>query len=130
MSPNISLPEVIDKRSLAFIFSRKYEKVIGWLRTNLNRSSMAGRCCRVVNALDCYVEGIPIESDILPLLKHVCGEKWPTAMLAIKEVSQQRWISKNVDLHHICLSQVQIRLPTLALKPRGDVTRSPKQRYQ
>ena len=29
---------------------------------------------------------------------------------------------------HPC--QVRIRLPTLALKPRGDVTRSPKQGYQ
>ena len=28
--------------------------------------------------------------------------------------------------HHACLHQVQIRLPTLALKPRGDVTKSPK----
>ena len=31
---------------------------------------------------------------------------------------------------HVCLCQVQIRLLTLALKPRGDTTRSPKQWYQ
>ena len=31
---------------------------------------------------------------------------------------------------HVCLCQVQIRLLTLALKPRGDITRSPKQWYQ
>ena len=34
------------------------------------------------------------------------------------------------NIYHICLHQVLIRLPTLALKPKGDVTRSPKQRYQ
>ena len=32
-------------------------------------------------------------------------------------------------IHHLCLCQVQIRLPTLALKPRGNIIRSPKQRY-
>ena len=30
------------------------------------------------------------------------------------------------NLHGICLCQVQIRLPTLALKPKGDVTRKSK----
>ena len=33
-------------------------------------------------------------------------------------------------MHHVHLCQVQIRLPTLALKPRCDITRSPKQEYQ
>ena len=32
------------------------------------------------------------------------------------------------NLHGICLCQVQIRLPTLALKPKGDVTRKSKNR--
>ena len=41
-----------------------------------------------------------------------------------RQVSHQRWISRNV--HHTCLHQVQIRLWTLTLK----VTRSPKQGYQ
>ena len=31
---------------------------------------------------------------------------------------------------YICLCKVQIRLPTLALKSTGDITRSPKQGYQ
>ena len=31
------------------------------------------------------------------------------------------------ELYHICLCQVRIRLPTLALKPKGNVTRSKKQ---
>ena len=32
--------------------------------------------------------------------------------------------------HHVRLCQVRIRLLALALKPRGNVTRSPKQGYQ
>ena len=34
------------------------------------------------------------------------------------------------DVLHIRPHQVRIRLPTLGLKLRGDVTRSPKQAYQ
>ena len=34
------------------------------------------------------------------------------------------------NIYHVHLCQVQMRLPTLALKPRGDVTESPKQGYQ
>ena len=45
-----------------------------------------------------------------------------------QQVSHQRWISRNI--YNVCLCQVQIRLPTLALKPGGDVIRSPKQGYQ
>ena len=39
-------------------------------------------------------------------------------------------VAPEVNLRGECLHQVQISLPTLALKPRGDVTRSPKQGYQ
>ena len=36
-----------------------------------------------------------------------------------------------VKLHvHVCSCKTRIKLPTLALKPTGDVTRSPKQGYQ
>ena len=42
--------------------------------------------------------------------------------------SNEDLLSNHSD--QICLCQVRIRLPTLALKPRGDVTRSPKQGYQ
>ena len=45
-----------------------------------------------------------------------------------RHVSHQKLISGNV--HLICLCQVRIRLPTLVLKPRGNVTRSPKQGHQ
>ena len=33
-------------------------------------------------------------------------------------------------IHHVSLCQVRMRLPTLALKPRGNITRNPKQGYQ
>ena len=37
----------------------------------------------------------------------------------------------NLREHVTCMpSPMLIRLPTLALKPRGDVTRSPKQEYK
>ena len=61
-----------------------------------------------------------------PLLKHTCGEgNWLLWWYYTSaKVLHQRWISRNV--YHICLCKVWIRLPTRALKPRGDVTRSPK----
>ena len=40
------------------------------------------------------------------------------------QVSHHRWISEN--MLHACLNQLAISLSTLALKQRGDVTRSPK----
>ena len=45
-----------------------------------------------------------------------------------RQVWHQRWIS--VNGLHTRLYQVWINLPTVALEPRGDVTRSPKQEYQ
>ena len=58
------------------------------------------------------LNGLPFESGILPLLKHTCGEQSVTSR------------------HAGHLSQVQIRMPTIVLKPIGDVTLSPMQRYQ
>ena len=89
--------------------------------------SLPGRCARVVSVSTCQAGGLWFKSSILPLLKHACRESdwllcWP---YTLAEVLHQRWIS-----YHIHLYQVQIRLPTLALKLRGDITRSPKQGYQ
>ena len=96
----------------------------------LTLKSVAGG--RVVSALDCYAEGFLFKSHILPLLKHAYGEQQPAAidLLAIKRLAA---VTPEVKLResHVCLHQVWIRLPTLvALKSRGDITRSPKQRYQ
>ena len=83
----------------------------------------------MVRGSDCYAGGLPFESSLLPLLKHPCGESgrplcWP---YTLAKVSRQMWILGNV--YHLCLYQLQIRLATLALKPKGDVTRSLKQGY-
>ena len=48
-----------------------------------------------------FIGGLPIESGMLPLLKHASGKQQP--------------------VNRVCLCQVQMRLPTLVLKPRGDV---------
>ena len=59
----------------------------------------------------------------------VGNSNWPPYWLSGGgQVLYQRWISGNI--HYICLCQVPIRLPTLPLKPREDVTRSLNQGYQ
>ena len=45
-------------------------------------------------------------------------------------LATKRMAGVKPEVYHIFLCQVQIRLPNLALKPRGDVTRSLKQGYQ
>ena len=71
------------------------------------------------------------EYGILPLLKQACGEQWPAAMLAINRstgVTPEVNVRENTSYIH--LYQIWLRLLTLDLKPRGDITRSPKQGYQ
>ena len=59
---------------------------------------------------------------------------WGKRLAAMLAIYTGRGVAPEVNLreriYHVCLCQVRIRLPTLALKPRGDVTRSPKQGYQ
>ena len=86
-----------------------------------------GRRGRVVSASTCQVGGLWFKSGILPLLKHACGESnqllcW---LYTPAEVSHTRWISGNIYPQSLNKAET-----TLALKPRGDVTRSPKQGYQ
>ena len=84
----------------------------------------------VVIALDCYVGGLPFESGILPQLNHASGERWLAAMLAIK---RSAGVTLEVNLRE-CTSYMPLphanKLSTLALKPKEDVTRSPKQGYE
>ena len=85
---------------------------------------------RVDGTLNFYAGGLPFQTGILPVLKMHVGNNdwvpyWPSRDL---QVSYQRGISGN--LHHLCLCQVWIRLPTVCYKPRGDITRSPNQGYQ
>ena len=49
----------------------------------------------------------------------------PCCLRRGQQVSHKRWISGNVL--HVHLFQEWIRLRTLSLKPKGDVTRSPKE---
>ena len=61
----------------------------------------------------------------LPLLKHACGE----AMLATK---RSAGVAPEVNLRECitCTPPPSANKAALALKPRGEVTRSPKQGYQ
>ena len=56
-----------------------------------------------------------------------CGEQQLAAMLAVKRLAGVTPEVNLRNIHHKVLSQMQVMLPTLALKPRGNVTRSPKQ---
>ena len=89
-------------------------------------SSIPGRCGRVVSASDCQAGGLWFKSSILPLLKHACGESdW---MLCCRGVAPEVNLRERIS----CTSPQSSNKaePTLALKPRGDVTRSLKQGYQ
>ena len=72
----------------------------------VSSSSPTNACCRYVEEID------------------------SVAMLATKRPAG---VTPEVNLREhviLCFHQVQIRLLTLALKPRADITRSPKQGYQ
>ena len=59
------------------------------------------------------------------------GKATKAAMLGIyigEDVTPE--VNLREHILHICLCQLRMRLPTLALKPRGNITRSPKQGYQ
>ena len=66
------------------------------------------------------------KSCTLPLLKHACGESDWLAIYTGKGVALE--VNLRERISHTPL-QAWIRLPPLALKPRGDVTRSLKQGY-
>ena len=88
---------------------------------------MSGRCGRVVSVSTCQAGGLWFKSGILPLLKYAFGENdrllcW--LYTPAPEVNLREHIS------HTPLQSLNKAEPTLALKPRGDVTRSPKEWYQ
>ena len=72
--------------------------------------------------------GLPIESRILPLL-YVCREcdRLPCWSPRGQQVSHQRWIS---GVHCTQVTKHASEGSILTFKPRGDVTKSPKQGYQ
>ena len=73
--------------------------------------------------------GFPIESGTLPLLNHACGEA-TGCHAGCQGFSRCRTRGQSQGTYHVHLCQVRIRLPTLALKPGGDVTRSPNEGFQ
>ena len=95
------------------------------LKDNCNSSSGNNKnnnySGRMVSSFDFWVGGLVFESrsSNLPLLKHTCRESdWLLCWsYTLAKVLHQRWISGNV--YYACLFQVQIRLLTLSLKPRG-----------
>ena len=52
-----------------------------------------------------------------------------------KWLTAKRWagvapeVNLSANIYHVCFCQVQLRLPTLVLKPREDINGSPKQGY-
>ena len=51
-------------------------------------------------------------------------------LAALQATKRSAAVAPEVKVLHVCFYQVWIRLPTLALKPGGDITRSPKEGYQ
>ena len=55
---------------------------------------------------------------------------WAGGKLASKEVSRCNTRDEIQTVHYVCLTKVSKAEPPVALDPRGDVTRNPKQGYQ
>ena len=83
----------------------------------------------MVSTSDCYAGGLLIESIILPLLKHACGEA-TSCHAGCKEVGRCHTRDESQGMYITYISAKCKKLPTLTLKPRGDITTSPKQGYQ
>ena len=72
----------------------------------------------------------PFEYKPSPTSAHACGE----VTSCTPSTKRSTCVASEVDLRectlHAPLQKVNNAEPTLALKPRGDVTRNPKQGYQ
>ena len=78
----------------------------------------------MVSTSDFYARGLPIKSSILPLLKHACGEE-TSCHAGHQEVSRCCTRDESQGMY-IMYTYTK----ALALKPRKDITKSPKQGYQ
>ena len=80
----------------------------------------------MVSTLDSYAGGLQFEFGIRPLLKHACLKPcWLSKRLA--GVAPEVNLTGHTSYTPLLSAN---KAATLALKRRGDVTRSPKQRYQ
>ena len=70
-------------------------------------------------------KGIQVNSSPTNACSQGCGRDRLGTMLAAK---RSAGMAPQVNLWDVCLCQVQIRLPTQALKLRGDITRRKKNR--
>ena len=63
---------------------------------------------------------------------HLCNSMWGQDWLhaGCQEVSKCSTRGESWGMYITFASAMRIRQPTLALKPRGDITRNPKQGYQ
>ena len=78
-----------------------------------------------VSTFYCYARGLRIKSGIIPLLKYTCGEA-TVCYAGHQEVG--RCCTQGTYITYICLCQVWIRLPTLALNPREETSPEVKNR--
>ena len=93
-------------------------------------NKISGRGRRVDSVSAYYAGGLPIESQQPTSATYVtCREcNWPPCWpLYSQQVSYRRWIS---GIHGTQVTKHTSEGSTLALKPKGDVIRSPKQGYQ
>ena len=117
LKPKQFLPFMCIFSFIVFQQWRKHSKMNGYTRVS---GTMAARSSsvRVIACLNLC--------QVLPLLMHVGN--WLAALLATK---RSAGIAPKVGLRKCTLhsppQKVNMAEPTLALKPRGDVTRKPKQ---
>ena len=57
------------------------------------------------------------------------ADRWGKGLTAMLSANRSAGVAPEVNLRK-CVTRMPPRLPTLALKPKGDVVRSPKQGYQ
>ena len=71
-----------------------------------------------------------LQLKLHPIVLHPTSGKVTGCHAGHQEVGRCHTRAESKGIYHECHCLVRIRLITLALKPRGDVTRSPKQWYQ
>ena len=126
----LNMPLLLSKgEEIGLVSQKENQLVIKFFTRLLERMLFRepGRCGRVVSASACQAGGLWLKSGCWNT--HV--GKQPAAMLAIYT---SRGVTPEVNLRerisHTPLQSSNKAEPTLALKPRGDLTRSLKQGYQ
>ena len=82
---------------------------------------------RVVSESDCQLGCLRFKCWH-PASAETC--MWGRWLAVMPVIYTGKCVTSEVNIWYYASAKVRIRLPILALKPRGDVTRSPKQEYQ